>query len=172
MRIVGIIPARYASTRLPGKPLLPIAGRPMIQHTYEQASKAKSLGLLVVATDDPRVKAAVEGFGGLASLTSPHHPSGTDRVAEVAEDLDCDLVVNIQGDEPFIPPALIDEAIEPFFQDAGLQMGTVCRRILDPEEAKDPNVVKVVFDLQGFALYFSRAPIPYYRYQGSGVRRQ
>ncbi len=163
MKVVGIIPARFASSRLPGKPLLPIAGKPMIQHVYERASQAKILDRLLVATDDPRVKETVEGFGGLASLTSPGHPSGTDRVAEVAETLTCDLVVNIQGDEPLIPPALIDQAVLPFFHDPTLPMGTVCRRIVEPAEALDPHVVKVVFDLQGFALYFSRAPIPYYR---------
>jgi len=163
MRVVGIIPARFASSRLPGKPLLPIAGKPMIQHVYERASQARVLDRLLVATDDPRVKETVEGFGGLASLTSPGHPSGTDRVAEVAEGLSCDLVVNIQGDEPLIPPALIDQAVLPFFRDPMLPMGTVCRRIVEPAEALDPHVVKVVFDLQGFALYFSRAPVPYYR---------
>lgn len=169
MRVVGIIPARYASSRLPGKPLLPIAGKPMIQHVYERAKQAKSFDLLLVATDDARVKEAVEGFGGLARLTSLKHPSGTDRAAEVASDLSCDLVVNVQGDEPLIPPALIDEAVLPFLQEATLPMGTVCRRIVKPEEALDPNVVKVVFDLRGFALYFSRAPIPYDRSQESGV---
>ncbi|MBI3988673.1 MAG: 3-deoxy-manno-octulosonate cytidylyltransferase [candidate division NC10 bacterium] len=163
MRVVGIIPARYASSRLPGKPLLSIAGKPMIQHVYERASQAKSLDWLLVATDDPRVKEVVEGFGGFARLTSPSHPSGTDRAAEVASDLSCDLVVNVQGDEPLIPPALIDEAVLPLLHEATLPMGTVCRRIVEPAEALDPNVTKVVFDLQGFALYFSRAPIPYVR---------
>lgn len=172
MKVVGIIPARFASSRLPGKPLLPIAGKPMIQHVYERASQATILDRLLVATDDPRVKETVEGFGGLASLTSPGHPSGTDRVAEVAETLTCDLVVNIQGDEPLIPSALIDQAVLPFFHDPTLPMGTVCRRIVEPAEALDPHVVKVVFDLQGFALYFSRAPIPYVRegVQGLGFR--
>jgi len=135
----------------------------MIQHTYERALKAKALDALIVATDDLRIKEAVEGFGGRATLTSLHCPSGTDRVAEVVSSLSCDLAVNIQADEPLIAPATIDEAIAPFLADDHLQMGTVCRRIVDPEELHDPHVVKVVFDVSGFALYFSRASIPYYR---------
>ena len=157
---IAIIPARYGSTRLPGKPLLEIAGRSLIEHVYRRASLAPSLQRVIVATDDPRIKAVVEGFGGVAQLTDPQHASGSDRLAEVAVRLTCDVVVNVQGDEPLIDPAMIEQVIAPFEADPDLQMTTLRRRIHERAELLDPNVVKVVTDHRDRALYFSRAPIP------------
>ncbi|MBI2832927.1 MAG: 3-deoxy-manno-octulosonate cytidylyltransferase [Acidobacteria bacterium] len=161
--VVVVIPARYESTRLPGKPLAEIDGRPMIEHVYRRAAAAPSVDRVIVATDDARVRRAVEAFGGNARMTSPAHRSGTDRLAEVAEDLDCDLIVNVQGDEPLIDPGMIEEAIRPFGSDATLMMATVRRPIDRAEDLDDPNVVKVVTDCDGYALYFSRSPIPFNR---------
>ena len=161
--VVAIIPARYESSRLPGKALAPIAGKPMVEHVYQRASEARSVGHVLVATDDRRIFDAVETFGGRAYMTSPRHASGTDRLAEVAAGLTCDLVVNVQGDEPLLHPSTIDAAIEPFFSDPTLQMSTLRRRITDPDDWRNPNVTKVVIDREGFALYFSRAPIPFTR---------
>jgi 3-deoxy-manno-octulosonate cytidylyltransferase (CMP-KDO synthetase) len=163
MRIVGIIPARYGSTRLEGKPLKYICGKPMIQYTYETAQKAKLLNQVVVATDDRRIEEAVERFGGLACLTSVNHKTGTDRIAEVARNMDADIVVNIQGDEPLLDSLQIDEAIQPMIDDRSLKVCTLCRPIQNEEDLKNPNVVKTVFDLNGNALYFSRSLIPYPR---------
>jgi 3-deoxy-manno-octulosonate cytidylyltransferase (CMP-KDO synthetase) len=160
LRSIAIIPARYGSTRLPGKPLLEIAGRPLIEHVYRRACRAPSLEAVIVATDDARIKAVVEGFGGVARLTAPEHPTGSDRLAEVAEHLDCDLIVNVQGDEPLVEPAMIEQLLAPFADEPALQMTTLRRRIDDPAELMDPNVVKVVTDGHDHALYFSRAPIP------------
>jgi 3-deoxy-manno-octulosonate cytidylyltransferase (CMP-KDO synthetase) len=159
-RIVVVIPARYGSTRLPGKPLLDIGGRPMIEHVYRRALQAPSAPPVFVATDDERVRRAVEAFGGEARLTRSDHASGTDRAAELAEGLDCDVVVNVQGDEPFLEPAMIDEVVAPLAADRSLVMSTLRRRIDDPHEYASPDVVKVVVDGADFALYFSRAPIP------------
>ena len=161
--IVAIIPARYASTRLPGKALADIAGRPMIEHVYRQAKKTPSVSRVIVATDDERIKHAVESFGGVAQLTRADHLSGTDRLAEVAEQLDADIIVGVQGDEPLIEPAMIEEAIAPLVADRTLEMSTLSRRIDDPADLHNPNVVKVVTDRLGYALYFSRAPIPHCR---------
>jgi 3-deoxy-manno-octulosonate cytidylyltransferase (CMP-KDO synthetase) len=163
LKAIGIIPARYASTRLEGKVLLDIGGKPMIQHVYERSSQSTLLAEVHVATDDPRILSAVERFGGKAHLTSPLHLSGTDRVAEVAAKLEADIVVNIQGDEPLISCQMIEGTILPFLEDFNLQMSTLCRRITNPQEVFDPNVVKVVKDREGFALYFSRSPIPFHR---------
>jgi 3-deoxy-manno-octulosonate cytidylyltransferase (CMP-KDO synthetase) len=160
---VAIIPARYHSTRLPGKALADIGGRPMIEHVYRRASAARSVGSVIVATDDERIAAAVRAFGGRAQLTSRSHQSGTDRLAEVAADLTCDLVVNVQGDEPLLEPSMIDEAVGAFYGEPQLMMSTLRRRIDDPAERHNPNVTKVVVDRDGYALYFSRAPIPYVR---------
>jgi len=162
VKIIGIIPARYKSTRLEGKPLADIDGKPMIQHVYERASKSKKLDDLLVATDDQRIIDAVNKFGGKAVLTSEKHPSGSDRVAEVAKKLDADIVVNIQGDEPFINPEMIDEVVEPF-ENKSLLMATLMHEVLDESDFENPNVVKVVVDREGFALYFSRSLIPYPR---------
>lgn len=166
MRAVGVIPARYASSRFPGKPLADLRGRPLVQHVYERARRSKTLARVVVATDDLRIRDAVVAFGGEVQLTGLHHPSGTDRVAEVAASLSCEIVVNIQGDEPLIEPPMIDEAVSPFFVESDLIMGTVCRLLEKEEEWQSPHVVKVVRDRRGFALYFSRTPIPYARVQG------
>jgi 3-deoxy-manno-octulosonate cytidylyltransferase (CMP-KDO synthetase) len=135
----------------------------MVEHVYQRASEARSVGGVLVATDDRRIFDAVETFGGRAQMTSPRHASGTDRLAEVAAALSCDLVVNVQGDEPLLHPSMIDAAIEPFFTDPELQMSTLRRRISDPDDLRNPNVTKVVVDREGFALYFSRAPIPFTR---------
>ena len=135
----------------------------MIEHVYRRAEAARSIASVIVATDDERIHRAVLAFGGDARMTSASHPSGTDRIAEVAADLDCDVIVNVQGDEPLIDPEMIDEAVAPFAQDPGLMMSTLRRRIDDPAETVNPNVTKVVVDRQGYALYFSRAPVPFVR---------
>ncbi len=161
-RIVGVIPARYASSRLPGKALADICGKPMIQHVVERAMRARLLDEVLVATDDQRILRTVQAFGGKACLTSPVHPSGTDRIAEVVQGLPCELVVNIQGDEPLLDPAVIDSAVEPLRADPSDAMGTLACP-LSVDEAADPSNVKVVMDRAGYALYFSRARIPYMR---------
>jgi len=161
--IIAVIPARYGSTRFPGKALADIKGKPMIQWVYERTTRSTLVNRVIVATDDKRILSAVKSFGGEAMMTSAHHATGTDRIAEVAKSLDCDIVVNVQGDEPLIRPEMIDEALLPLVQDASIPMGTLCRKIEDRQEAFDPNVVKVVFDKNNFALYFSRAPIPWDR---------
>lgn len=159
--VAGLIPARYASTRLPGKALKPILGKPMIQRVFERSTQARTLDIIAVATDDARIVAAVEEFGGQAILTSPDHPSGTDRLAEAVQSLEAEIVVNIQGDQPFIDPAMIDEAVQPLLDDPGLPMATLIHPIRRPEDLADPGVVKTVVDLKGNALYFSRSLIPY-----------
>ena len=163
LSVVAIIPARYESTRLPGKPLVDIAGKPMIEHVYKRACAARSVGVVIIATDDERICDAAETFGGRAQLTSRSHLSGTDRLAEIAANLTADLIVNVQGDEPLIDPAAIDSAIEPFRTDSRLQMTTLRKKITDRSELHDPNVTKVVIDRDGYAMYFSRAPIPFTR---------
>ena len=163
MRVVGVIPARYASTRLPGKPLVDIMGKTMIQHVYENAARSKTLEQLIVATDDERIMAVVAGFGGRAVLTSRDHNTGTDRVAEVVRGLDVEVVVNIQGDEPFVHPGMIDEVVQPLLDDPDLPMCTSMHEITDKEDFDNPNVVKTVVDLAGNALYFSRSLVPYPR---------
>jgi 3-deoxy-manno-octulosonate cytidylyltransferase (CMP-KDO synthetase) len=158
MRAAVIIPARYASTRLPGKPLLRETGKFLIQHVYEQASRARRADAVVVATDDARIAEAVASFGGRAVMTSPDHASGTDRVAEAAAGLDAPVVVNVQGDEPEIDPAVIDGLVDAV--EGGALMATAAVRVASPEAYASPAVVKVVTDADGWALYFSRAPIP------------
>lgn len=158
--VLAIIPARYHSSRLPGKPLLDISGRPMVEHVYRRAALARAVDGVIVATDDERIAAVVEAFGGVARLTSPAHLCGTDRLAEVAADLPCALVVNVQGDEPLLDPGLIDEVVAPLRADPSIQMSTAARPIRDDAELANPHVVKVVCDVAGFALYFSRAAIP------------
>jgi 3-deoxy-manno-octulosonate cytidylyltransferase (CMP-KDO synthetase) len=160
LQIVAVIPARFASTRFPGKPLADIDGRPMIEHVYRRAAASRAVSRVIVATDDLRIATTVTGFGGHVRLTRPDHPTGTDRLAEVAAALDCDVVVNVQGDEPLLDPRAITEAVAPF-ADPSISMTTLYRRIDTPAELTDPNVVKVVVDRAGFALYFSRAPIPH-----------
>jgi len=161
--IVAVIPARYGSTRFPGKSLAPIKGKPMIQWVYERTKRSSLLERVIVATDDERIRQAVMSFGGEAVMTSPAHATGTDRIAEVARRIPCDIVVNVQGDEPLINSDMIDEAVRPLAADPAIPLGTLAKRITDPAEASDPNVVKVVCDARGFALYFSRAPIPWDR---------
>jgi 3-deoxy-manno-octulosonate cytidylyltransferase (CMP-KDO synthetase) len=135
----------------------------MIEHVYRRAADARSIASVIVATDDQRIVDAVTAFGGVVRMTSPAHRSGTDRLAEIAETLDYDVIVNVQGDEPLIEPAMIDEAVAPFAGDPALRMSTLRRRIDDPAEVTNPNVTKVVVDRDGYALYFSRAPIPHVR---------
>lgn len=159
MNIIGILPARYASTRFPGKPLKLIAGKPLIQHVVEQCRKARSLSEVIVATDDERIRSAVAPFCRV-EMTSEHHPSGSDRIAEVAGRLNCDAVVNVQGDEPLIDPEVIDLVAAAL---ASAEMSTAATPIKRLEEYDNPNVVKVVTDLSGRALYFSRRTIPYVR---------
>ncbi len=163
-RTVVLIPARFGSTRLPGKPLAEIGGKPMIQHVYERASRAQLVHEVIVATDDRRIIAAVEKFGGHAVITPADAPSGSDRIARVASQLrDAEIIVNVQGDEPFLPPAMIDEALRPLHADPHVRVGTLARRIEDVETLQDPAVVKVVLDRNSNALYFSRSPIPFGR---------
>jgi len=163
MKVAAIIPARYASSRFPGKPLVDILGKPMIQRVYERVAQVSGISRVVVATDDPRIYDAVAGFGGQACMTRDDHPSGTDRLAEVAADLDDDLVVNVQGDEPLIDPRMVESALAPLRQNSSIPMGTLKTPLQSAEEFLNPNVVKVVTDQEGFALYFSRAPIPHPR---------
>jgi 3-deoxy-manno-octulosonate cytidylyltransferase (CMP-KDO synthetase) len=163
MRTAVVIPARYSSSRLPGKPLLRATGKYLIQHVYEQALAAACAAEVIVATDDDRIRAAVESFGGRAVMTRGDHPSGTDRVAEVAAGLTADVVVNLQGDEPLIDPAALDLLAGLLAADPGSDMATLAVPIADRDTYLSPNVVKVVCDDRGQALYFSRSPIPMVR---------
>jgi 3-deoxy-manno-octulosonate cytidylyltransferase (CMP-KDO synthetase) len=164
MNVIGIIPARYASTRFPGKPLALIAGKPLIQHVVEQCQKAQSLGEVIVATDDTRIWEVAQDFCRV-EMTSPDHPSGTDRLAEVVKRCQCDAAVNIQGDEPLIDPAVIDSVAAAL---AGSEMSTAAAIIKEVSEYENPNVVKVVVNTAGRALYFSRRTIPYVRDAANG----
>lgn len=161
---IGIIPARFDSTRLKGKPLADINGKPMVQHVYENTIKSSILDDVIIATDDESIKEAVENFGGKVILTSKDHLTGTDRISEVAENLDVQVVVNIQCDEPFIKPGMIDEIVNPLLEDRDVPLCTLMHEI-DKKDFHDPNVVKVVTDTSGFALYFSRSLIPYPRHE-------
>ena len=165
-RILGVIPARFASVRFPGKALVSIAGKPMIQHVYERASRSRYLQGLIIATDDERIADAARSFGAPVRMTRPDHPSGTDRVAEVASADTAELIVNIQGDEPLIDAEAIDSSILAMLGDPSWSMGTLMSRIQNPADVENPNVVKVVPGLDGRALYFSRHPIPYARPDG------
>jgi 3-deoxy-D-manno-octulosonate cytidylyltransferase len=158
---IGVIPSRYRSVRFPGKALADLRGKPLIQHVYERCRKARTLTRLLVATDDERILAAVKDFGGEAMLTSPDHPSGTDRLAEVARKLPASIYVNIQGDEPLVDPRDIDALVTSIQSDEGVEMATLCRLMADVQDIESPHVVKVVRNAVGAALYFSRAPIPY-----------
>ncbi len=162
--IVGIIPARFASTRLKGKPLVDIGGKPMIQHTYESVKKSKLLSDVIIAVDDERVYDAAKKFGANVKMTPKELSTGTDRIAYVAKKLTtAEIIVNIQGDEPFIPGKMIDQAIEPLLFDRKVMVSTLAKRIKDVSELNSPSIPKVVFDYQNNALYFSRSPIPYIR---------
>ena len=163
MKTIGVIPARYGSTRLPGKPLADICGKPMIQHVYERVKRASLLDDVIVATDDERIVRTVVNFGGKAVLTSTTHLSGTSRTAEVVKKMEVDVVVNIQGDEPLVDPRMIDEVVEVMIQDENIPMATLYYEIFESSKFDNPNVVKVVFDRNNFALYFSRSLIPFPR---------
>ncbi|HID10005.1 MAG TPA: 3-deoxy-manno-octulosonate cytidylyltransferase [Candidatus Latescibacteria bacterium] len=162
MGVVAVIPARYGSARLPGKPLVNIGGKPLVRWVWERACRAKTVGRVIVATDDERIVQAVRDFGGEVVLTSLGHPSGTDRVAEVAEGLSTEVVVNVQGDEPFLDPRVIDQVVGRI-SEGDTPMATVARRIDKLERIWDSSVVKVVVDRRGYALYFSRSPVPFLR---------
>ena len=162
-KVVAIIPARYESTRLPGKPLALIDGKPMIQHVYERTRGVALVDGVLVATDDERIADAVRRFGGDVVMTRSDHPSGTDRIAEVATDLDADVIVNVQGDLPFLSAPMVDAAVALMRGDSALPMATLKAPIREIAEMTNPNVVKVVTDRDGCALYFSRSPLPHWR---------
>lgn len=165
-KVIAIIPARYDSNRFQGKPLAPIAGKPMVQHVVERAQRVQMLDRVVVATDDERIAQAVEAFGGEVVMTRKDHATGTDRLAEAAERLDIeehDVIVNIQGDQPLFPEEIVEQVARPLVDDPALPMSTLIYKIIRPEEITDPNHVKTVFDCHQNALYFSRSPIPFQR---------
>ncbi|HEY2986464.1 MAG TPA: 3-deoxy-manno-octulosonate cytidylyltransferase [Candidatus Binatia bacterium] len=166
MAVVAIIPVRYGSTRFPGKPLALIGGKPMIQHVYENTSRTPGLDRVIVATDDDRILATAKSFGAEAMLTSTKHASGTDRLAEVAKKIKAEWVINVQGDLPFIRPQTILRTLKPLRRERSIPMGTARTAIFARDEWLNPNVVKVVTDDEGYALYFSRAAIPYQRENG------
>ncbi len=161
--VVAVIPARYSSSRLPGKPLADIGGRPMIAHVYDRTARARGVDAVLVATDDERIRDAVLSFGGKVAMTSPHHQTGTDRIAEVVRDLDVEIVVNVQGDLPLLDPETVAAAVRPMLADDELPMSTLKTAIVGAAELANPNVVKVVTGASGDALYFSRAAIPVWR---------
>jgi 3-deoxy-manno-octulosonate cytidylyltransferase (CMP-KDO synthetase) len=170
MKVICVIPARYGSKRFPGKPLASETGQPLIRHVYEAAARARKVDAVLVATDDPRIRAAVEGFGGRAVMTRPEHPCGTDRVAEAAQAFpEAEIVINLQGDEPELDAALLDRLVDAMQADRSIEAATVAGP-LAPEEVHDPNAVKVAMAAGGDALYFSRAAIPWAR-DGEAARR-
>jgi len=172
MKVVCIIPARFESTRFEGKPLADLCGRPMIQHVYERVLKSGSVSQAAVATDDDRIYRTVVNFGGRAVMTAADHKSGTDRIAEAVAGLKLnpdDIVLNVQGDQPLFEPVQIDEVVQPLLEDPAIVMATLIYRILRAEEITHPNAVKVVVDRDGFAIYFSRATIPYVRDPGQAA---
>jgi 3-deoxy-manno-octulosonate cytidylyltransferase (CMP-KDO synthetase) len=162
-KVIVVIPARYASTRLPGKPLVMLAGKPMVQRVYERSKQAQTVHRVLVATDDQRIVDAVRAFGGEARMTRPDHRTGTERIAEVAAHEDGDVFVNVQGDEPLVDPAAIDTAVAALLEEPAAQIATVATAIRHAGDIMDPNVVKTVLDFEENALYFSRAPIPWVR---------
>jgi len=170
-KVIAIIPARWASTRFPGKPLVKLRGKPLVQHVWERASRAKRVGRIIIATDDMRIAEAAFDFGAEVALTSPKHPTGTDRLAEVVRQLkSASIILNVQGDEPDIAPSTIDRLAEALQDDPKLGMVTAANPLTDPADVQDPNVVKVVTDLAGRALYFSRSVIPHDRDGRGGVK--
>ena len=171
-QVVAVIPARYDSSRFPGKPLASISGRPMVQHVFERVKRCRSVSRVVVATEDERIIKAVEAFGGEALMTRPEHRCGTERVAEVAIHIDGAIYVNVQGDEPLIDPEAIDSAVGALISDSEVHLSTLSVAIVRPADIMDPNVVKVVNDFQGDALYFSRAPVPWVREESERVSAQ
>jgi 3-deoxy-manno-octulosonate cytidylyltransferase (CMP-KDO synthetase) len=163
-KIIAVIPARYASTRLPGKPLVDLCGKPMVQHVYERAIKSKLVNHVIVATDDERIEEVVKSFGGNVMMTPANIQSGSDRIAYVANKLDDALIiVNVQGDEPLIEPEMIDQAIDPLLNDLKYNVSTLVKKISRAEELINPNIVKVVLDTDMCGIYFSRSPIPHLR---------
>lgn len=170
-KVLAVIPARWESTRFPGKPLALLKGTPVILHVAAQARKCKRVDEVVVATDDARIRDVVEKGGYRAVMTAPHHACGTDRITEVAQNSVAGIIVNIQGDEPMIDPASVDRAVEALLNDPTLNVATLAVPIRDDETFHDPNAVKVVFDDNNMALYFSRAPIPYNRGKAQGAPR-
>ncbi len=168
--VVIVIPARYGSTRLPGKPLVLLAGKPMIQHVYVRAKLSEQAGRVIVATDDERIVKAVESFGGTARLTRPDHRTGTERVAEVAAHEKGDIFVNVQGDEPLLDPVAVDTAVNALLEEPAAAIATVATPIKTPADIMDPNVVKTVLDFDNNGLYFSRAPIPWVRDTASKIQ--
>jgi 3-deoxy-manno-octulosonate cytidylyltransferase (CMP-KDO synthetase) len=169
-KVVVVIPARYGATRLPGKPLVQLAGRPMIERVYERAKLAKTVSRVIVATDDDRILKAVEAFGGEARLTRADHRTGTERVAEVAAHVDGEVFVNVQGDEPLLDPVAVDTAVNALLEEPPAEVATVATPIKTPGDIMDPNVVKTVLDFDSNALYFSRAPIPWVRDTASKIQ--
>jgi len=170
MNIIAFIPSRYESTRFPGKPLAPIAGKPMIQYVFQNALSCTEISDVYVATDDERIFKCVHDFGGKAIMTDKNHHSGTDRIAEATRNMNLNrdyLIVNIQGDQPIFQPSLITQMITPMIEDQNIPMGTLKYRITDEKEINNPNYVKVVTDREGFALFFSRSPLPFFRDAGS-----
>jgi 3-deoxy-manno-octulosonate cytidylyltransferase (CMP-KDO synthetase) len=169
-RVVVVIPARYGATRLPGKPLVLLAGKPMIRRVYERAKLAQRVDQVIVATDDERILKVVEGFGGEARMTRTDHRTGTERVGEVAAHVAGDVFVNVQGDEPLLDPAAVDMAVSSLLEEPQASISTVATPVKTPGDIMDPNVVKTVLDFDGNALYFSRAPIPWVRDTGSKIQ--
>jgi len=169
MKVMGIIPARFSSTRFAGKILADLGGKPVVQHVWENAKKSKMLEDLVIAADDDRIIKAAEDFGAKAIYTSPDQPSGTDRLIEVVNPIEVEVVVNIQGDEPMVQPEMIDELARAILEDKDVYMATLAKRIENKSEIKNPNVVKLIKDKNGFVLYFSRSVIPYPRYETTPV---
>ncbi|HVH61672.1 MAG TPA: 3-deoxy-manno-octulosonate cytidylyltransferase [Candidatus Sulfotelmatobacter sp.] len=170
IKVVVVIPARYLSTRLPGKPLVSLAGKPMIQRVYERVRLAQRVDRVIVATDDERIVKAVEGFGGEARMTRADHRTGTERVAEVAAREEAELFVNVQGDEPLLDPVAVDTAVASLREEPAASIATVATPIKTPADIMDPNVVKTVLDFDGNALYFSRAPVPWVRDTASKIQ--
>jgi 3-deoxy-manno-octulosonate cytidylyltransferase (CMP-KDO synthetase) len=171
MTIAAVIPARYHSRRFPGKPLVDICGKPMVQHVYERAKESTLVGEVIVATEDDRIADAVQKFGGKVVMTSPDHRTGTERVAEVAQGIEAEIIADIQGDEPLIRGEIIDEAIRPMISNESINISTLKSSITRVSNWFNPNVVKVVTDREGFALYFSRSPIPFFRHTSGGDGR-
>src|SRR6516165_1727851 len=168
--VVLVIPSRFGSTRLPGKPLVTLAGKPMVQHVYERAKRAQTVHKVLVATDDQRIMDVVKGFGGEARMTRTDHRTGTERIAEVAAREEGDVFVNVQGDEPLLDPLAVDTVIASLLEEPAAAIGTVATPIKTPADIMDPNVVKTVLDFDGNALYFSRAPIPWVRDTASKIQ--
>lgn len=169
MKVIGVIPARFRSTRFSGKVLADLGGKPVIQHVWENAKKSRMLDDLVIAADDERIIKEAESFNAKAIYTSPDQPSGTDRLVEVVNPIDVEVVINIQGDEPMVRPEMIDELAMTILEKRDVKMATLAKRIDDQDEIKNPNVVKVIIDRDGFALYFSRSVIPYPRHRTKPV---